>query len=186
MQIIDLDPEDEAAVNQTAQLLVDLMPEGWPTFEQALEEVRESFPDERISRIALEDGVVLGWVGGLKVKSYKDVWELHPLAVRRDRQREGIGTALVADLEDRVLERGGHTVWLGSDDHWGRTSLGGVDLYPNPLEHLQKIQNPGGHPYEFYQKVGYKIVGLVPDANGFGEPDIFMAKRIDPSIVRTT
>jgi hypothetical protein len=33
---------------------------------------------------------------------------------------------------------------------------------------------------EFYQKLGYVIVGVIPDANGFGKPDIFMAKRLEP------
>jgi hypothetical protein len=41
-----------------------------------------------------------------------------------------------------------------------------------------QIQNLGHHPFEFYRKVGFTIVGLLPDANGFGKPDIFMAKRI--------
>jgi hypothetical protein len=36
----------------------------------------------------------------------------------------------------------------------------------------------GRHPYEFYRKVGFTIVGALPDANGFGQPDIFMAKRV--------
>ncbi len=29
-----------------------------------------------------------------------------------------------------------------------------------------------------YQKRGFVIVGVVPDANGLGKPDILMAKRI--------
>ena len=29
-----------------------------------------------------------------------------------------------------------------------------------------------------FQKMGYKIVGVFPDANGIGKPDIWMAKRI--------
>jgi len=40
------------------------------------------------------------------------------------------------------------------------------------------IQNIGGHPYKFYEKTGYKIVGVFPDANGVGKPDIWMAKRV--------
>ena len=31
---------------------------------------------------------------------------------------------------------------------------------------------------EFYLRVGFHIVGVIPDANGFGKPDILMAKRI--------
>ena len=74
---------------------------------------------------------------------------------------------------------------LGTDDERGETSLAGIELFPDPLEHLRKLENPGGHPYEFYQKVGYTVVGVIPDANGFGKPDIFMAKRIDPGIAKS-
>ena len=66
-----------------------------------------------------------------------------------------------------------------ADDEDNRTSVGGVDLYPNVLEHLANIKNLHRHPYEFYQKLGYVIVGIIPDANGKGKPDIFMAKRVN-------
>jgi aminoglycoside 6'-N-acetyltransferase I len=41
-----------------------------------------------------------------------------------------------------------------------------------------RISDVGGHPFAFYQKLGYEVVGVIPDANGFGKPDILMAKRI--------
>ena len=179
--IVDLAPGDEAVVRQVAVLLVegfkDHWPDAWPDVSAALREVRESFGEGRISRVALGDGgTVLGWIGG--ISSYGgNVWELHPLVVRPDLQRRGIGSALVADLEARVRERGGMTLWLGSDDEGGMTTLSGVDLYPNVLEHLAKIENLRGHPYEFYQKLGFSIIGAMPDANGPGKPDIYMAKR---------
>jgi aminoglycoside 6'-N-acetyltransferase I len=179
--IADLVPGDEEAVRQTAELLVkgfrDDWPEAWPDMDAALREVRESFGEDRISRVALDrSGVVLGWIGG--IPSYDgNVWELHPLVVRPDLQRRGIGRALVADLEERVRERGALTLWLGSDDDTGMTTLSGVDLYPNVLEHLANIENLRGHPYEFYQKLGFSIIGAMPDANGPGKPDIYMAKR---------
>ena len=113
MEITDLRADDHSAVEQAAALLVDLLPEGWPTMESALREVAESFPDERISRIAREGEEVVGWVGGQE--AYKGhTWELHPLVVKRERHRQGIGRALVADLEEHVRERGGHTVYLGT------------------------------------------------------------------------
>ena len=31
---------------------------------------------------------------------------------------------------------------------------------------------------EFYRKLGYAIIGVVPDANGRGRPDIYMSKRL--------
>jgi aminoglycoside 6'-N-acetyltransferase I len=142
-----------------------------------LEEVRESFGEDRISRVAVdEEGAILGWIGG--IPSHGDnVWELHPLVVRPDLQRRGIGRALVADLEEHVRERGGLTIWLGTDDETGMTALSGVDLYPNVLEHLANMKNLRGRPYEFYSKLGFSKVGAMPDTNGPGKPDIYMAKR---------
>jgi len=127
--------------------------------------VRECLAPERISRVAGEGDEVLGWVGGLQ-RYRGHFWEVHPLVVKSERQQQGIGRALVADLEERVLERGAHTVFLGAD----------YLLYPDVL---QAIRDAGRHQYEFYQKLGYVIVGVVPDANGFG--NIYMAKRIGPA-----
>jgi aminoglycoside 6'-N-acetyltransferase I len=59
------------------------------------------------------------------------------------------------------------------------TSWSGVDLYGVDLwKAIANIQNYKNHPYSFYENCGYKIVGVVPDANGFGKPDIMMAKRV--------
>ncbi len=182
MLIVDLEPGEEESILQTATLLVegfkDNWPDAWPNMDAALVEVRESFGEGRISRVALDEGgTVLGWIGG--IPSYEgNVWELHPLVVRTDIQRRGIGSALVTDLEERVRERGGLTLWLGTDDETGMTTLSGVDLYPNVLEHLANIENLRCHPYEFYSKLGFSMIGAMPDANGPGKPDIYMAKRV--------
>jgi len=69
-------------------------------------------------------------------------------------------------------------VKLGTDDENERTSLGGIDLFPNVAEKIAQIRNLRRHPFEFYQKLGYEITGVVPDANGFGKPDIIMCKRL--------
>jgi aminoglycoside 6'-N-acetyltransferase I len=179
IRIIDLCPEDEKTIVQVAALLVKVFsPDSWPDMDAALEEVRESLGADRISRVAVDEGgTVLAWVGGLPHYD-GHVWELHPLVVHPEHQRKGIGSALVADLEERARERGGLTLWLGTDDIDGKTTLSGVDLYPNPLEHLAQIRNVRGHPFEFYVKMGFVIVGVMPDANGWGKPDIFMAKRV--------
>lgn len=41
------------------------------------------------------------------------------------------------------------------------------------------MRNFKRHPYEFYQKCGFALVGVLPDANGPGRPDVFLARRID-------
>lgn len=182
VEIIALCTENQDAIEQTATLLLEGFKEhwsdAWPNIEAALEEVLESFAADRISRIAVDSsGNVLGWIGG--VSQYNgNVWEVHPLVVRSDCQRQGIGKALLADLEEQVSKRGGITLWVGSDDENNMTTLSCVNLYPNVFEHIANIKNLRGHPYEFYQKYGFVIVGVMPDANGLGKPDIYMAKRV--------
>ncbi len=181
MRIVDL-KENASEIEQVAELLLngfrDTGSTAWQDIDDALEEVRESLRTGRISRIAVGDqNRVVGWIGG--IEEYDgNVWELHPLVVRRDCQRQGVGRALVADFEKQVAQRGGHTIRLGTDDENYRTSLGGIDLYPDVLDKLRSIENVGAHPFEFYLKAGYQVVGVIPDANGFGKPDILMAKRI--------
>lgn len=183
MNIIDLPPDSETLIRQTACILVDAFSEhwgeSWPDVESAMKEVRECLDPGRINRIALaEDGRVLGWAGA--TNTYKPCgWELHPLAVAPAAQGHGVGRALMADLEQCVAAQGGLTIYLGSDDVDGMTSLSGVDLFDGYFEHLQNIRNIKGHPFEFYQKVGYRIIGAVPDANGWGKPDIWMAKSVN-------
>ncbi len=182
MRITDLEPGDHDAIHRIAELMVDGFrehwPEAWPTLDEALQEVRNSFEEGRISRVArAEDGTVLGWIGG--IPEYDGlVWELHPLVVADEARLRGIGRALVADLEACVRERGGLTIRVGSDDVSGQTSLSGVDLYDDLPRRIRTIQNFARHPYEFYQRCGFTIVGVMPDANGFGKPDIILAKRL--------
>ena len=49
----------------------------------------------------------------------------------------------------------------------------GCEVHSSITKKLRK-----GHPYEFYLKCGYHLIGVVPDANGRGKPDIILGKRI--------
>lgn len=181
--MVDLHADQQLWVEQCAALLVigfqEHWPNAWPTMDSALQEVHEMLQSDHICRVALdEQDQVVGWIGGIPSGYSGNVWELHPLVVHPDHQRQGIGRALVADLEDKVRQRGALTLHLGTDDEDAMTSLAGVDLYTNLWEHIRSIQNFKGHPYSFYQRLGYTIIGVMPDANGPGKPDIYMAKRL--------
>lgn len=182
MKIISLQKDDKDLIQQTAQLLVDAFHEHWPdawtTIEEGLEEVQEMLDEERILLIAVdENNKLLGMIGG--IPQYDgNVWELHPLAVQPNIQKQGIGKKLVEQFENQVKERGGLTIVLGSDDEDNMTSLSDIDVYENTWDKIKSIKNFKGHPFEFYQKMGYVITGIVPDANGIGKPDILMAKRV--------
>jgi aminoglycoside 6'-N-acetyltransferase I len=182
MRIIALQKEDKDLIQQAAQLLVDAFREhwsqAWTTFEDGLQEIQEIMEEDHILRVALdEENKLLGIIGGLSQYD-GNVWELHPLAIQPHIQRQGIGKKLVEDFEIQVRTRGGITILLGTDDEDDMTSLSNIDLYENIFDKIKNIKNVKGHPYEFYQKMGYTIIGVVPDANGIGKPDILMAKRV--------
>ncbi len=140
-------------------------------------EIEEMLQEKKICIGAVEDECIVGVIGGIPTYN-GNVYELHPLAVKKSHQRKGIGSKLIALFEEEVAERGAITIYLGSDDEKNQTSLSNKDLYPNLYNEIKHIQNIKNHPYSFYQKNGYKIVGVIPDANGFGKPDIYMAKRV--------
>lgn len=178
--IDDLRADQTELIRETAQLLVDAFVSHTPSYadmQAALDEVNKSFEEDRISRVALLDGHVVGWIGGIR-DYHGHVYELHPLAVAPRLHGQGIGRMLVRDLERIVYERGANTLWLGCDDENGRTTLSRCDLYDRLPERIATIRNLKQHPFEFYQRMGFSIIGVLPDANGPGKPDIFMAKRI--------
>jgi aminoglycoside 6'-N-acetyltransferase I len=182
VHVVNLDPDSEQTLHALAILLVEgfkeTAPTAWPSLESARAEIQDALEPERVNRVAIgDDGAVLGWIGAIPQYGGR-VWEVHPLVVATAAQQRGIGRTLVADLEACARERGGLTLLVGTDDETGQTSLAGVDLYENLPQRLATVRNLRRHPYEFYQRLGFTIVGVVPDANGWGKPDILMAKRI--------
>jgi aminoglycoside 6'-N-acetyltransferase I len=170
--------DDVDAIDQAATLLVEAFPHWLPTLEVARDEVMQALEQDRICLVAQAHDQILGWIGG--IPEYSHAWELHPLVVRADAHRMGVGTSLVRVLEERVREAGALTLYLGTDDDRPvpGTSAGGVELFPDVLSHavnLRVIDHPAG----FYMRLGFEVVGLIPDANGLGKPDILLAKRVN-------
>ena len=160
-------------------MLTDELPDGWPTLTDAMEEINElrnGDPDSLLLA-AVEKDEVIGWAGLLP--GYGKMFELHPLVVRGDRQRQGIGTILLREIMRAAKEKGGLTLLVGTSDEepGGGTSLANVDLYEDLPGHLAAFE-PGTHQTAFYMKHGFKVVGVVPDAYGYGKPDIQMAIRL--------
>ena len=143
----------------------------------ARKEVGEALGTERICLVARAEDEILGWVGA--IPGYRRAWELHPLVVRADVRHMGVGRALVAALEERVRAAGALTLHLGTDDDGPTpgTSAGGVELFPDVLSHAANLKVID-HPAGFYLRMGFEVVGLIPDASGPGKPDILMAKRV--------
>lgn len=182
MKIKTLKKKDDKHSAQAARLLVEGFgehwPNAWPDMEAALMEVDECLDPARICRVAVdENDNVIGWIGGIGHYG-GNVWELHPIVVKGTHRGKGVGSALVRDLEEQVEKRGGLTIYAGSDDEDFMTSLSGVDLYDDLPGKIKSIENRKGHPYEFYMKLGFEIIGVMPDANGPGKPDIILGKKV--------
>jgi aminoglycoside 6'-N-acetyltransferase I len=150
----------------------------WTTIAEARQEVLDSITPDRISRVAIAgDGAVIGWIGA--IREYDGlVWQLHPIVVDDAQRRRGVGRALITDLEAILISRGALTLWAGSDDLAGETSLGEVDLYSALPEAFSEVRSWGRHPLPFYRRLGFHVIGVMPDANGPGRPDIFLGKRL--------
>jgi aminoglycoside 6'-N-acetyltransferase I len=179
--IVNFDRQNEAHINQGAQLLAEGFPHSYG--DEPLKEMNRLLDDKRLAIAAIEvanegdEGRVVGFIGAIPQYGIT-AWELHPLVVGKQYQSKGIGRLLVQALEEAVAQRGGLTLYLGSDDEFGQTTLSNTDLFEDTWYKIEHVANYKKHPFEFYQKVGYKIVGVIPDANGMGKPDIWMAKSL--------
>ena len=152
------------------------VPSAYHTLVEATAEVAKLDEDDRLGFAALEGDTLVGWIGA--IRAYEAGWELHPLVVDPDHQRRGVGRTLIAALESAARKEGVLTIYLGTDDDYGGTSLFGRALFPDPLAALSEIAPASGHPFFFYRKLGFVPVGVLPDVNGKGKPDLLMAKRL--------
>jgi aminoglycoside 6'-N-acetyltransferase I len=150
----------------------------WPDLPSARAELEQCCEDSQVLLGILIDGELAGW-GGLQ-SMYDDVtWELHPLVVSMNMQGRGAGSRLLAELEDRARSAGVQNIALGTDDEYRGTSIADFDPATDDLgEAIRGIQNLQNHPFAFYQKQGYSIVGIMPHASGRGKPDIIMWKSL--------
>lgn len=170
----------EDVLGQAARILMEAMahiPSAWHTMPEAMEEVNSFVTDsDRFALGAFEGDELRGWIGAIRHSQFQ--WELHPMAVDPAYQRQGWGRRLVRALEDEARAAGVTTIWLGTDDDFGGTNIYGRDLYPDVLDAAAQLRETEGHPFRFYERVGFSVVGVLPDANGFGKHDILMAKRV--------
>lgn len=180
-----LNPHQPDEMDEAARILVEefreFAPDAWPDLASARAEIADIVAKEGFLFAAFDpSGALIGWAGGLPLNGVA-AWELHPLVVSGATRKAGTGRALVDAVSREAGRRGGAVLFAGSDDETGGTSIGGKDLWDDPLAHLARIKNLKNHPYEFYLRIGFKLVGVLPDASGPGKPDIWLARKIEAS-----
>ena len=126
---------------------------GYPnlTEETALEEVRDSLAPDRISRLALNGGVV-GWIGGEEAYD-GHVHELHPLIVRPDKQGS-ISTRWVMFRADRLCRLLVAAVLLSCPLVHGQESRVSLDEMLRTRDRL-RLDRPTYRNYAFESYVNY-------------------------------
>jgi len=151
----------------------------WNTIKKARDELTECTKKNCICLGFVKKGKLIGWIG-LRPLYNKITYELHPLVIKKEEQFKGIGTFLLKEIEKTARKKGILNIVLGTDDETGSTSLSQADLSRVDIfDAIKSIKNLNQHPYEFYQKNGYIITGIVPDANGPNKPDILMWKKLN-------
>lgn len=178
MEIIRISSANEELIVDCGKILSECFQCYSPEDKGAVEVRKYLDMDSSIVLAALEDGKAVGIIGAHREYAPYG-WELHPLAVTKSARRKGVATQLVKKMEQLAQECGALVIYLGTDDETSSTSLSNCDLFEDTFVKIENIKNYNGHAYEFYQTCGYKIVGVLPDVNGLGKPDIFMAKRIN-------
>ena len=175
MEIKLFDKNNLKFIKEAAMLLAKTFPQAYNN--SSMDEMNNILEVERVAVMAIEKDKLIGFIGA--IPQYGNTgWELHPLVVDEQYRGRGVGSALENFLVSQVVHKGGIMMYLGTDDEFNQTSLAYVDLFNDPFEKIKNIINISHHSFEFYLKRGYIITGVIPDANGFGKPDIIMAKRL--------
>src|SRR5215213_10905164 len=125
MEIVDfaaLAPTRHAEAARIMREALAHLPSAYNALGEAEAEVAQRSADsDWLGHAALGGERLIGWIGA--IRTYSHGWEIHPLVVAPDRQRRGIGSALLVALEARARSEGVLTLFLGSDDDYSGTSL---------------------------------------------------------------
>ena len=173
--------ESAETMKQAAKVLLETFPPAdmWPTLDEnrASETVDECLAGENICIGMKIENELIGWIGLRPM--YEKTWELHPLAIKPEFQGKGYGRILINAMEEIAQKQGVIGIVAGSDDETNKTSLSEKEITKeNIFEEIKKIRNHRHHPYEFYEKCGFGIIGVIPNANGPKKPDILLWKDI--------
>ncbi len=183
LKLSDVDFHDEQILAVLASLSYRASkknsPNWLPTEAAAMNEILNTSASGGLTRMIIEAGIPRGWISA-SPKRYGN-WEIHPLLIDPEVAGRGYGRMLVEDIEQLIRSAGGISVHLSTSDATHSTNLSDVNLYPNPVEALRNLKirdSQQGHAYQFWMRVGYSVVGVIPDAEGLGVPSIQLAKRL--------
>src|SRR4030095_9064013 len=114
MEIVDFTALAPARHGDAARILREALvhlPSAYNAPGEAEAEVAQRCADsDWLGPSAREGERLVGWIGA--IRTYSHGWEIHPLVVAPDRQRRGIGSALLSALGGRRPRGGGAALFL--------------------------------------------------------------------------
>ena len=91
MRIINMTQASKTQIIQAAQILTDSIPIGWPTLQDAMDEIEERLIPENTLFAAIENDIMLGW-GGILATRWKCL-RTTSVSCCSDKRNLGIGRA---------------------------------------------------------------------------------------------
>lgn len=152
----------------------------WQDEEETVRAVSEWFGQRRAHVTAYDDGSLVGYATAAPMDGF-DIWRMDWMAVAPEYRGRGLGVAVLRRLEQHAHSEGARTFLtsVGDDGAMASTSLWGKNLFePDVLHHLGQLQELRPYALGFYRHAGYSVVGVLPDANGPGMPEILLARSL--------
>ena len=180
-KIVDLRSLDTSQLESVAALTHAAAREHAPTWLPTIADAHVTIAEarDRFGRVMLgADGSPIGWIAA--GHAWGRIWDLHPLIVDVAHQRRGVGRTLVREVEREATRAGALVLSLGTSDTTHATSVSEVDLFDEPLRRLASLSFRASHSTQFWLRIGFKLVGVIPDAEGPGQPSLQLAKRLPP------
>lgn len=88
MKIVFLDKNNSLHFEESAKLLQDNF-ECWSDMQTAKDEIKVIFSSCNITFVAVDENHVIGLIG-VHQQYGGNIWEMHPLVVRKEKQKNGI------------------------------------------------------------------------------------------------
>jgi aminoglycoside 6'-N-acetyltransferase I len=173
-----LSQEDAALLRGVADLLVVACRSLYGgDVTQALADVVQFAPED-LSLVARDpEGTPIGWLRAEHFGGQASA-EIKLVAVHPMRRRQGVARTLVMAAEEQMRSHDCVTMLATVGDTRGRTSLYGIDVTEDAPHLLADFHCQADHPAGFFLRIGYRPVGLLPDAYGPGKHDLTLARRI--------
>lgn len=151
-------PEDKAAVMR----ILEATPEFTPGEVIVAEELIDFYLSDPVSSdylilVAEVNSEVAGYICWGLTPLTEGTWDIYWMATAREKQGQGIGTALLASAEAKIKESQGR------------------------LAFIETSSKPGYEKTErFYRSHGYELMCQIPDFYAPGDDKLILQKRLSP------